>query len=162
MQELWKRTRRGVKHPSYVMFFLVAILGVGAVGIWIELYTWLAAKPAISNGSIRTSLVAFVPAFMASTSMQLIWAESQRSLRATALTLAFVCMIGWIFCKILPPENDYAIFAGVFSSLVALWTWWIANANQADIMDGWSPEVTKGPINLDVKLAGDVSGFRTE
>lgn len=161
--ELWKRTTRGLKHPSYLIFFLIAIVGIGAVGFWIEVYSWWIADPAIPTTSIRTAIVAFVPAFMASTSMQLIWAESNlRSLRATAIFLLAICILGLIFCKSLPVGNAYAVYTGIFSSVIALWTWWIANANQATFLDGWTPDVTKGPRDVNAKLAGDASGFKTE
>jgi hypothetical protein len=146
-----------------VIFFLIAIVGVGAVGLWIEVYTWWHANPDISTTPIRTAMVAFVPAFMASTSMQLIWAENNlRSLRATSIFLLAICILGLIFCKSLPVGNAFAIYAGAFSSAIALWTWWIANANQADFLDGWTPDVTKGPRDVNAKLAGDASKFKTE
>lgn len=162
-RELRQRSTRGFKHPSYVMFFLIAIIGLGPLGFWIELYTWSVASPAIPTTSIRTALVASVPAFMASTSMQLIWAENNlRSLRATAVLLLFVCLLGLTFCKSLPDGSRFAIAAGIFSSVIAVWTWWIANAKQADFLDGWSAELTKGPLDVTAPLAGDASTFKTE
>lgn len=162
-RELQQRTMRGLRHPSYVMFFLIAIIGLGPLGFWIEIYTWSLASPPASTTPIRTALVAFVPAFMASTSMQLIWAENNlRSLRATSILLLVICLLGLIFCKSFPEGSVFAIYAGLFSSVIALWTWWIANAKQADFLDDWSPDVTKGPRDVTTKLAGDASKFITE
>lgn len=162
-RELWKRTTGGLRHPSYVIFFVVAIVGIGAVGFWIEVYVWWFAKPAISTTSIRTAMVAFVPAFMASTSMQLIWAEShQRSLRAMSILLLVTCLVGLSVCRTLPVDNEWAIYAGIFSCVIAVWTWWIANANQADFLDDWNPAFAKGPLDVNATLAGDTSSFKTE
>lgn len=162
LRELWKRTMRGWRHPSYVIFFLVSIVGIGAIGFWIEVITWWYSQPHGSTTSIRTAMVAFVPAFMASTSMQLIWAESQRSLRAFSILMLSLCIVGLAFCKLLPTSSVLAIWAGVFSSLIAVWTWWIANANQAEFLDGWTPDVTKGPLDVNTELAGDASAFKTD
>ena len=107
-------------------------------------------------------MVSFVPAFMASTSMQLIWAESQRSLRAFSILLLCTCIASLAVCRSLPIGNEWATYAGIFASFIAVWTWWIANVNQVDFLDDWTPEVTKGPRDVNAKLVGDVSSFKTE
>lgn len=163
-RELRDRTLKPVFHPSFVIFFVVAILGVGPTGFWIELFSYVTTK-SLDASALRASFVSFVPAFVAATTMQLIWAENaKRSLRAFAILILSVCMLGLIFCKSSAFADPVAITFGVCSTAIALWMWWIANANQKEFHDE-SEDLSRNPIggeSTDAPLAGDLSGFQTE
>ncbi|MGY6130041.1 hypothetical protein ACW9YV_32675 (plasmid) [Paraburkholderia strydomiana] len=163
-RELMERTVRPCFHPSFVMFFVVAICGVGPLGFWIELASYVTSQnPGVAP--IRASFISFVPAFLAGTTMQLIWAESKsRSLRAFSIFMLCACGVALVFCGYPAIQNGSAITAGVFAAVIALWMWWIANANQQDFLDDPS-DISRNPIGgdrVDTPLSGDLSGFRTE
>lgn len=52
-----------------------------------------------------------------------------------------------------------AITAGSIASAVALWTWWIANANQKELLDQINPDAATGPDDLSADLPGDLEKF---
>lgn len=167
-KELFDRTVKPFFHPSFVIFFIVAIIGAGALGIWIELYKYYMSDTSgvISTGMkpLRSSFASFIPAFVAATCMQLIWTESdKKALRAFAVLVLSICMLGSIFCGLSNLSDEKAIIIGLCTSVLALWTWWIANANQKEFLDKDDDFMNPvGGENLNVPLAGNLAGFQTD
>ncbi|WP_426087904.1 hypothetical protein [Janthinobacterium sp. PSPC1-1] len=165
MRELGARTARPIYHPSFVIFFLVVIVGVVPTGFWIELYSYCTSAKSDSK-LLRASIISVVPAFVAATSMQLIWAESARKLRAVAILVLSVCMLGLVFCGSAGIVPEAGISLGIVSAVLAFWLWWVANANQVEFLDEPSPTSFNNPVGGDVDssipLAGNLDGFVTE
>lgn len=163
--ELWKRTVIPARHPSFVIFFIVAIVGIGPIGIWTELINdfWKASK---GIQELRSAFVSFVPAFLAATCMQLIWAEDyRRSLRAFSIFIFFVCGVGIWLCGNIPEGNKNAVlFVGFFLVILSMWMWWIANAYQKEFMDDKNRDFDSplGGANLNAPLAGSLDGFNAD
>lgn len=161
-REVKARTLNPLYHPSFVIFFFVAIIGLGPTGFWIELFNYM-TDPKYDFGKVRASIVSFVPAFIAATTMQLIWAEGTRALRALAILMLSVCMLCLVLCGSEKVGNTVAMWLGCLSAIVSLWMWWIANANQKEFQDQ-TPDPGLNPVggNLDRDLAGTLDGWRTE
>jgi hypothetical protein len=146
------------------MYFLCAVILLGGIGFWIELYAFLIydASPTAKIeqiSSLRTSVITFFPALAGSACLQLIWAENhQKSLRSFGVL--FLCTMVLTALAISPSAvgNRSALIVGFFSSLAALWTWWIANARQNDLLD-INPDAPLGG-NEDAELEGNLDGFR--
>lgn len=160
-RELKKRTLQPLRHPSFVIYFVVAVIVVGGAGVWLELITYLqavAAKRCPSLDALRTALVTFFPALAGCACLQLIWAEDhQRALRAFAILVLFAVSILALVLGLIPAiEHRTALFIGLFPSAIALWIWWVANAKQPDLLDPDAP--TGGDPNG--PLAGDLRGFK--
>ena len=51
-----------------------------------------------------------------------------------------------------------ALVLAAVGSVVALWTWWIANALQRDLQDG--PDAAIGKADASSGLVGTLDGFR--
>lgn len=162
--ELWKRTLDPAGHPSFVFFFLVAIVGIGPVGVWIELFNWYSTSPPTNAEALRTAFVSFVPAFLAATCMQLIWAEGKnRSLRAFATFIFFISAIGSAFCNSKSLEIPQVIKLGAGLSALAMWTWWIANAKQKEFMDDPSSsylDTVGGDVKSTLAGSDSLEGFK--
>lgn len=162
-RELKKRTLEPFSHASFVIYFVVAVIAIGGVGFWIELYSYLlhvTQTPEQTDplASLRTAVITFFPALAGSACLQLVWAENhQKSLRAFGVL--FLCLMTVIALAISPSVvgNRWALILGSISSIASLWTWWIANAKQQDLLD-IDPEAPLGG-DKDAKLAGDLSGF---
>jgi hypothetical protein len=151
-RELADRTVKPAFHPSFVMFFIVAIVGVGPTGFWIELYAFV-FKCQANAAALRASFVSFVPAFVAATTMQLVWAESEkRSMRAFAILVLAICMLMLVFCGSEAIDDRAGIAWGGVSTVIALWMWWIANAHQKEFQD--QSAVVDNPIGG--PLSGDM------
>lgn len=160
--ELWTRTISPAKHPSFVLFFLVAIVIIAPFGIWVELLDFF-SKTNSETEPLRSAFKSFLPAFLAATCMQLIWAEAQRSLRAFSIFLFIICLIIYAICANPPFKsgNGLAILCTLTVAL-AMWMWWIANANQRDYLDDKAISNPVGGDNLKSPLSGDLSKFKTD
>lgn len=161
--ELWNRTKEPAAHASFVMYFLIAVVVIGAGGVWIELYSllFLADTDCPSSSSVsglRTAIITFFPALAGTACMQLVWAEdknkSLRSFAVTALVLITILAIG-ISPSVIGSMTVF-IF-GLLASLLALWLWWIANSKDPDLLD---PNL-EAPLGKDPRseLSGDLTGF---
>ncbi|MDP2450746.1 MAG: hypothetical protein Q8M93_04735 [Polaromonas sp.] len=168
-RELQKRTFEPFGHFSFVAYFLLAVCAVGGTGIWLEAYSYFLLPPdptgtPNSLSPLRTAVITFFPALAGSASLQLIWAENnQKSLRAFAVLVIFALTIVAVFiAPSVAVHHKTALWVGGFASIVALWTWWIANAHQKDLLDPvLDPDVTLGKKNPTAELAGDLDGFTT-
>lgn len=89
--------------------------------------------------------------------MQLIWAEDhERSLRAFAVVILTVLLLAIFFLTPEGVSNGLAITGGLVASIIALWSWWIANAKQKDLLDLDAPTGGKA---IGGELAGNLDDF---
>jgi hypothetical protein len=150
-------------HPSFVIFFLVAIAGIGPTGLWIELHKYIFYGQA--NGeAFRAAYVSFLPAFGAATTLQLIWAEQKRSLRAAGILCIAICGLLLLFSQSPALKEGFALTLGAIATLLALSMWWIANANQPEFKDE-PGELDLNPMggpDTGSPLAGSLADFQTE
>lgn len=161
--ELRVRTMKPLAHASFVLYFAGAVLLIGAGGIWLEIYSLLllpnAVDPSASPASgLRTAVITFFPALAGSSCMQLVLAEDQQKYLKT-FALVLMVVIGILAIGLTPAAigTGTAIFVGAIASVVALWTWWIANAKQLDLLDGdLDAPLGKNP---DAEPSGDLNGF---
>lgn len=163
-KELRKRTVDPISHFSFVAYFLLAVFAVGGTGVWLELYSYLFLLPkdSINDSSLvplRTAVITFFPALAGAASLQLIWAEdNQKFLRAFAvLILFFLTIVALAIAPTAALSHSTALIIGVVSSVIALWTWWIANAKQQDLLD---PDAPLGKKDPEAELAGNLNGFK--
>jgi hypothetical protein len=163
-QELWRRTRDPIGHPSFVIFFLLAVVGCAGLGLWIEVWAYFSSDQSGELDSVRTALTTYFPALAGSTVLQLIWAESSgRSLRAFALLCAFMIVLMTIVSSAGSKFDDgTAIWVGIVASIGAGWIWWITNADQQDFQDKIDPDAAIGGGRDRVEsrqLSGSLDGF---
>lgn len=163
VRELRKRTVEPVFHASFVMYFCVAVLLVGGLGVWFEMHSYLfyvptPEHPLPSSASLRIAVVTFFPALAGSSCLQLIWAEDHhKSLRAFAITA--LAALTAVVLAIAPSSvsDSAALSTGVVASIIALWTWWIANAKQRDLLD---IDAATGKKDTEGDLPGNLDEFK--
>lgn len=153
------RTLRPLRHPSFVLYFVVAVLLIGASGVWLELHKLV--FPGVGSPSfaaMRTALATFFPALAGSSCMQVILAEDQqKSLRAVSILLLTVLSVMAIVIAPASVGDVTALAIATLGSIVALWAWWFANAQQRDFQDGVDAPIGKGDPKAD--LTGTLAGF---
>lgn len=166
-RDIARRTKRPIKHPSFIIFFIIAVLGFSALGIWLELYAYVypevgAASPKLDPlGALRTAVITFFPAVAGTAAMQLIWADGAKHFRSVAFLTLFIFLVAalWIF-----PANristESALFYGFIASLVSVYVWWVANADQIDLLDKINPSAPLGGENPEAPLTGDYMDFQ--
>lgn len=172
--ELKNRTVSPLIHPTFVIYFVIVMLLVGPVSIWVELYAFfilgpeastppgtgpVAASTSESLAPLRAALLTFFPAVTATTALQLIWVEKWKQMRAVAV-LFFVVIAILAACMTPRQISDCsAILLGAIATLIALWLWWIANANNIDLH---GENDLAGPIGGETAtrpLNGNLNGF---
>lgn len=162
-RELRKRSSDPVGHFSFVSYFFVAVVIFGGAGIWTELRAYLNFVPTIdqpcpSLASLRTAVITFFPALAGSSCMQLIWAEDhERSLRAFAVAVLTALIVAIFFITPESVSDGAALAGGAVASILALWSWWIANAKQKDLLD---PDAATGGKATGGELPGDLDKFK--
>lgn len=163
--ELTRRAVQPTRHPSFVLYFIAANLGFGAVGIWVELHSYVTAGPEAerSLAAIRTALLTYVPAVAGTAAMQLVWETSAKHTRALAVTIALIlagAAIG-LFPKDVPDSTTISL--GLLAAIGSLTLWWLANADQATLLDDpIDPQDAVGGDIGETMLPGDTSGFKVE
>lgn len=152
-----------VGHFSFVSYFFVAVVIFGGAGIWTELRAYLNFVPTPdqlchSLASLRTAVITFFPALAGSSCMQLIWAENhERSLRAFAVVMLAVLILAIFFITPEGVSDRAALTVGAAASFLALWSWWIANAKQKDLLD---PDAATGGKTTGGDLPGNLDEFK--
>jgi hypothetical protein len=162
--EVVDRTVRPGRHPSFVFFFIIAVLGFSALGVWLELvaYIYTGQKVLHPNPTdpLRTAILTFFPAVAGTAAMQLIWAETSKHFRSAAF---FLLVLFFVVALLISPAyitNASAIVVGTLASVLSMWVWWIANAKQADLLDTVNPADSVGGDNPEAKLSGSLDEFR--
>lgn len=160
---LWQRTSLPIHHPSYVIFFFVAILIIGPAGVWIEIYNYY-TSPITNLSALKSSFMSFIPAFVTATCLQSIWAEGKsKAFRSFCILILVICTL----CLLLSTSGALSkvstlVYASI-STTAALWMWWIVNANQVDYLDD-DEDVSLNPTGSDdmsMELQGDLSQYQT-
>lgn len=161
-----------LRHPSFVVYFLLAVLGLGALGVWLEVYILIFPDPPIATQAgqapviadstvkpLRTALITFFTAVAGTSAMQLIWAEDLKHFRSASVLLLFLFLI--VAVAIFPGRvpNLLTIPACILMSVLSLLVWCIANAKQADLRDDSDPRAPLGGTDLEAPLSGDTDGW---
>lgn len=168
VEELWSRTIKPARHPEYVFYFIVAMLIIGPLNIWMEYVKYLlpeaSAAPlseavtAARLSGLRSTILTFFPAIATGAALQLVVAENGKPLRVVAIFLGVIigCAAYVLFQKGI--TDIVAIKAGVVTSIISLWIWWVANSKQADLFDNPSPDDPVGG-NTTRALPGSIKGI---
>jgi hypothetical protein len=166
---LWREITRRAKAPlgqfSYWVFFILGVVFFSACGIWFELgkYYFFSPKSPESLDGIQTAIFTFFPAVASTASMQLNFSDNDmKYLKTFGYAIGMLVpllSIALLFIKEhFSPTTSISI--GVVASLFAIFTWWIANADDPNFDDNVDPDILTGG-NTGTPLKGNISGFKT-
>lgn len=129
--ELRRRTLKPVGQLVYWTVFGVSVVGLGGLGLWLEL-----SKPLSSEGGgAFTALVTFFPALIGSCCLQMVFESKQRRLLAFAVLCAAGALIAANALFDAAPPTYWTWFFAILACLFALWIWWVANADNPNLQD---------------------------
>lgn len=149
-----------IEHPTFVIYFLVIVVGVGGIGTWVELFK-LTRPQGISNplDGLITSLITFFFALVGTSCTQLIIEESEsKALRALTLFFLFLAFVGAVLAAAGVGSGQAGIFPWTFASIAALAIWWLANAKSPGLRDPDAP--TGGAVTK--TLPGNLAEYKTK
>ncbi len=159
--ELLRRTIQPVKDVPFVLYVILAIIGLGGLGIWVELVKVLLASGPFDQTGLLIALATFFPALIGSSSLQLILASTgngNKVLVSFALLICGVAVAVGVLINVFFETYPAAAFrSSIFFALIAVWLWWITN--------GDDPTYKSAPVDApsggdtDRPLKGDTSGF---
>lgn len=135
----WKQLRlflldrivQPTKHPEFIFYFILVIIGIGAIGIYSAAFS--ENIPASKNEFIISNMASYFLAIIATGSVDLIFLQRTNIKRAILLM-----SVGAIF------TNTFLFFLSInyssylFSSIgitIAVIVWWIANAENSNIIE---------------------------
>ncbi|WP_329740738.1 hypothetical protein [Dyella sp. A6] len=161
---LKERTLEPLNHPTFIGFFLVAVLAIGGLGIWVEIFRAVADASSSPKGILLAINVFYPSVGVAAAAQLLINRDLPSYLKALALLMELVFVGG---CITLQFTWQHPIFAIVMESLIsvgALWSWWIANAKNPELLD--KPEKVPsaaGPADPTASdLPGNLNGLKVQ
>lgn len=164
IDEFKDRTFKPAHHPSFVMFFIFAVMGLGALGIWVELYAYIYPElgkfAPQETDALRTAVLTFFPAVAGTAAMQLIWAESTKHFRSAAFSVLCIFLVVALVISPTRISNCSALVIGLLASVFSLWVWWIANAKQAELLDEINASAPVGGDDVKVKLSGSLDDYK--
>jgi hypothetical protein len=161
-KEIRRRTREPFAHVPFVFYVILAIIGLGCLGIWVELIK-LAVSPGVGNWEgVLTALATFFPALIGASSHHLILASTgsrDKVLASFGYAASTSALVGAaliaIFHKMVP---NLSFWAAVVFALAAIWLWWFTNGDDPTYKSARIDAASGGDPDRAPK--GDTSGFR--
>lgn len=164
---LKERLCKPCNHPTFVMYFIGIIIVIGGLGLFepIVSYFILGTLPyeEFPRAVVSATYTYFV-AIAATAAVDLILSYHQKKY---LLMFFLLCSLIVIFCFLLSAayvtflkRPVCAILPALIGYVVALFLWWIGNANNANLLD--MPVNPTAPIGDDnIQPAGDLTGYNT-
>lgn len=156
--ELSKRWNTPLGHISFLTFLIVAIVGLGALGIWVEIIRAFSVSK-YETDNILTAIYTYFPAIAAGSVLQMLMdakSEKQQFLRS------FCVLSGFVVAVLTVPyinglKSCWAYLFGIIGIFSSVWLWWIANGCNPSFLD-IDPNDSLG-ANPKSNPAGSTSGF---
>ena len=133
---------------SFWAFLVLAILGAGGYGVWVELYRWNSGITHDLSGVVL-AFFTYYPALVGASIVQLIF-HDQKYVRSGFFFIGVLIFLITFFC--FPASGEASkvdLVLGSVLSIVSIIIWWIANGNEAFLHDHPAPSASTG---------GDVNG----
>lgn len=158
-RDVWRRTTRPAAHATFVFFFFGSVVLIGGLGIWVELINAAKAPSPTDFLPVRTAMATFFPALIGSTCFQIVLGKYLKALRAVAFVgTTIIAAVGFWLVLDRNLSTALSLSIGTLASLVSLWFWWIANADNPDFFDEPLDQAALGG-STDRPLGGDLGGF---
>ena len=160
--ELWKRLWEPLKQPSFVMYFLLALI-LGAMGVWAALVEGVIAKWQDDTQEVFfRALVTFFPAIGSLACVHVIIVEdSKKFLRSLFSLLLIVLLSLAILSGLTYPQNAPLGFRlTAIGTGLAVLSLWLSNSNQEPFKETTEPANSIGGT-VENEPAGNTEGFTT-
>lgn len=162
--EIGRRFRQPRKQSAFVIYFFGANVVLGCIGIWVELAKYLyavtgEAGTSVSLDAFKSALITFFPAMTGGACMQLVLAVDHKGLKAVASTVLVLSLCAAVLLGTAIRSDWWVICGAIVGAVVALCTWWVANADQPDLKEIYRDAAIGA--NVDQPLKGSLDGFST-
>jgi hypothetical protein len=160
LRELAERTRAPIGHVTFWVYLVLGVILFGGLGVWLEWISYSYAVPKPSSDALRTALITFFQALVGSTSIQLVFAENNKPMRAFAILCLVIFLVPaiWLTLDRSVGPGPAFLLAGI-ASVAAVWIWWIAHAFEPVFRDQLNVTAPVGG-ETNVTPPGDLTGFK--
>jgi peptidoglycan/LPS O-acetylase OafA/YrhL len=151
-----RRLRRPVGHPTYWIYFAVVVVVIGGIGVWKAVFFDQTLQAVASN------LMTFFPALAAASAFEIALNKDEEKVPKSAKTSTLLVGIAMIFSIWFVWKHDVSIWGLLIasgSSVVSLLLWWVANADNASLLDLPTKRGTVGD-NPSVATKGTAGKFK--
>ncbi len=157
-KELSRRTLAPVRHFTFWFYLVFGVLLFGGAGVELELLRYHYAAEGADAASILTAFVTFFPALIGSASLQLVFQDTIKPLRAFSIGVIVLSLIlaSWLTLDRTITKST-ALLVAVPICVIAVWIWWLANAEDPtfrDLLDVAAPVGGNPSRELEGKLTG--------
>lgn len=132
-REIVRRTRQPFSHAPFVIYVLLAIIGLGCLGIWVELIKFFLSLGQPNYSGFLTALATFFPALVGSSSLQLILVSTgnrDKVLAAFGYGITLIAFGAAVAVNVFHPTlPKLTLWASVFFAVGAVWFWWFTNGD---------------------------------
>lgn len=152
---LKEQTLKPVVHPTFWYYFIVAILGFGALGIWYE----LRHIKDENYLNLIAALILFCPPLISNAYFQL--ALNKQPNTSAKAVFGLICVIGIYICfELISIENkseSLMIYLGIpFAICLTIWVTWLQSSLNEDLYDKPAEKAAIGGKKVDTKLNGNI------
>jgi hypothetical protein len=157
-----KGMKQPLAHPSFVLYFLVITLGVGGIGVWLEVYKAYLNPTFEALILVPRSLSTYLLAVLATASADLILSTEQtkRSMRMLALSSLLagtaLALIGLNISFL-----RWAYGCAILGTILALLLWLLANSDNSKLFEP-SPPVDAATGGDPENIQGNLNGIIVE
>jgi hypothetical protein len=158
-KDIATRLKKPLNYPAYILYFTFITALTGATGVFTTIYFEL-QKCQVDHWNVSFSMGTYFIALIASASADLILGDSteKKEIKALGLCLILAGMsVFWLVSIVKGPLSYLFASIGV---VIALVTWWIANAYNSNLTNGLNPD-NATPI-LPTVVSGDAGAFNLE
>ncbi|MEQ1312088.1 hypothetical protein [Acinetobacter sp. XH1639] len=160
-QFIWTQTKKPIRHPTFLLFFLIAICVFGSIGVWYELRN-------IKNADYQplfNAIILLTPPFVSGAYFQIILNKDTPQF-AKCLLGFFVFLAGYIFFELIGTKFEaklwYIYIFTAAMTFITLWITWIQLSLSDDLYDKPVKKAALGGENLAQDLDGKIpEGFES-
>lgn len=127
------RTKSPIDHPEFIFYFIIVIIGFGAIGVWTSWYTE-SHNSEFNHVSLIGDISSFSLAVLATGSIELMFIQNKYINRTLFLISVGIISIASVLFFITMDINSIdAYLIAIPLSILSLYIWWIANAENANL-----------------------------
>lgn len=157
---IWENSKKPFPHTTFWVYFLLATLGFGGLGVWYELY-----HTANNYASLKVAIILFAPPLINSAYFQILL--SNKPSKGCKAFLGGITAIGnLIFLYLIDQKSNIFSISLIITTIIllvlSLWLSWLHSSLNDDLYDAPPPKASIGGENLDKPLNGEIpDGFKS-
>jgi Na+/melibiose symporter-like transporter len=162
-EELIDRLRKPTRHPTFVMYFLVIIVVIGGFGICETLvrhYLMNLLPEEEFEKALLSAFYTYFTAIAATAAVDVILSSQNPKFLLMFFLLISVVVFVLALFALLTSSFSVALILVLFGYVLALFLWWIGNAENRNLSDTQPPVNASTGGSIATPPAGNLTGFK--